>query len=564
MLGRVFSKNYKNIFFWVSLLLVGFGTPFGIPFFAPFAAAFGFALFWMSISDFQRSKERFWWATGWFFIVQLIQLFWFTSHPYAYIYWVWLALSFSMGVQWGLLCLFVTKERLRNASWIEIGALSGFWVLLEWVRLGVLSGFPFNPVGISLAFWEYPLQLASLGGVYGLSFWVMMTNCLAVQWGCTLQKKKALQWACFACFPYLFGWGHILYHESADWRAAPLLSALLVQPNFPSEESMNFASWEEARQHVLQEWEEIEKVIERARATYPDIQLIALPEYVVPYSATFPAYSFSEVTDRMQSIFGESMQAAWPPLEYPYAVWQERYGEWFVSNSFIAQGIANVTHASVVVGLEERLYRPEITELYSSAFHFLPKKSCQERYAKQILVPMGEYIPFSWCRSLAAEYGVTHSFTPGQETKIFESEHRFSPCICYEELYGNLMRECKKKGARWLLNLTNDGWYPSLVWSHFSHARVRAVENGIPILRSCNTGITGALDALGRVIATLPSTQRSSSPAALYVQVPLYGYTPLYFFWGDFGVVILSLFFGVTQLFLRGKRGFFLLYKRKP
>ena len=181
MLGRVFSKYSKSLFWWLSLVLVGLGTPFGVPFFAPFSAALGFALFWMSVSDFPRSKEYFCWATCWFFGVQLMQLFWLTSHPYAYIYLVWLALSFSMGVQWGLLCLCVTQERLRKASWIEIGALSGFWVLLEWLRLGVLSGFPFNPVGITLAFWEYPLQLASVGGVYGLSFWVMATNYLAVQ-----------------------------------------------------------------------------------------------------------------------------------------------------------------------------------------------------------------------------------------------------------------------------------------------------------------------------------------------------------------------------------------------
>lgn len=543
----VSTLRSKRVFWWFSLVLVGMGTPFGISLLAPLVAAGGFALFWISVPEVGLPRDRFWSGTVWFCGVQLMQLFWLTSHPYSYIYFVWFILSFLMGIQWGFLTLFMTKQRLQNFSWIDVGAFSGLWIFLEWARLWVFSGFPFNPVGMTLAFWEYPLQLASIAGVYGLSFWVMITNYLAVQCWLCKSKKKVFFWLLLAAFPYLFGWGHIWYQDLAAPQGT--LTALLLQPNFPSEETMGFASFEEAREHVLQEWEEIAKSVYTALTSHPPVQIIGLPEYVVPYSAAFPAYSLSQVTERLLSIFGKDVEQAWPPLEPPYAMWQEGYGEWFVSNSFISQTIANWANASLVVGLEERESRMDQKKMYSSAFQFFPHTTRQERYAKRVLVPMGEYIPFDWCRSWSAQYGVVHSFTPGQSAAVFEAQHAFSPCICYEELYGHLMRECKKKGACWLLNLTNDGWYPSLVWTHFYHARLRAVENGMPLLRSCNTGITCGVDALSRVVGLLPPAMPSDPASFLRVEVPLKNYTPLYFFWGDWGIMIFSLLLGVVRFF---------------
>ena len=85
------------------------------------------------------------------------------------------------------------------------------------------------------------------------------------------------------------------------------------------------------------------------------------------------------------------------------------------------------------------------------------------------------------------------------------SSVKISPSICMEEMYSFIVRGGRLLNADLLLNITNDGWYPNsrLPKQHFDHGRIRAVENGLPLVRACNTGVTGAVDALGREIASL-------------------------------------------------------------
>lgn len=110
------------------------------------------------------------------------------------------------------------------------------------------------------------------------------------------------------------------------------------------------------------------------------------------------------------------------------------------------------------------------------------------------------------------------------------------------------MRENSQKGAHLLVNLTNDGWYPrsTLPQQHLDHARLRTVENGLPLLRACNTGITTALDSHGRTIAALDNSEEA--PGALQVDVPLHRYRTLYSRTGDALIVLLS---GFCLIFFR-------------
>src|SRR5690606_27562937 len=97
-------------------------------------------------------------------------------------------------------------------------------------------------------------------------------------------------------------------------------------------------------------------------------------------------------------------------------------------------------------------------------------------------------------------------FTPGTKAQVIEHPKvKVGVCICYEETFGNLMRENKQLGASLLVNLTSDVWYPnsSLPWQHFDHARLRTVEMGLPLVRACNTSVTASLDSLGRVEGVL-------------------------------------------------------------
>src|SRR5690606_5954704 len=88
---------------------------------------------------------------------------------------------------------------------------------------------------------------------------------------------------------------------------------------------------------------------------------------------------------------------------------------------------------------------------------------------------------------------------------------------------------------------TNDGWYPQsrLPWQHFEHSRLRTVEAGIPLVRACNTGVTAAVDSLGRDISYLSDAKGDveNIHGSLYVEVPNYTYNTLYTHVGDYMIL---------------------------
>jgi apolipoprotein N-acyltransferase len=535
----------------LSFLLVAFGQPAWAGWVGLIASAIGFALFWRILLDVPQRSNRFFYAVGWYASVQIIQLSWFISHPYLYIYGVLLFCAWLMGTQFGILALFIQRSLFQSIS--NLVGLAAFWTLMEWSRLFILSGLAFNPIGIALTGDIYPLQFASIGGVYLLSFWVILTNLLALRvWILGFNTKRVCWWGSFALIPYLFGVIHFQFHAQAMQRSQadyPVLSALLVQPAFSIEENMGFQSAEEARQFVIHEWHQILSIIQKHQGK--SIDLIVLPENVVPYGTYYSVFPVDQVQAVFKAVFGESSLEALPQLEEPYASYTDTsYGsQWLVSNSYFAQGISNLFHADVVVGLEDAVQvTPKTYELYSAAFQFSPYSTEEaSRYEKRVLVPMGEYIPFEFCRALAAQYGIQGSFTYGKSAKVFAGKVPYSPSICYEEMYGNIIREGRVLGAELLVNLTNDGWYPhsSLPKQHFDHSRLRTVENGIPLIRACNTGVTGAIDSLGRIINILGDDffHCQSLADALHVEIPIYHYQTLYAKFGDRLVMAFCSFF---------------------
>lgn len=538
-----------------SFLLVAFGQPIWNEWLGLFAAIGGFACFWRVLLSIPQAKERFCIAMGWYAGIQIIQLAWFASHPYFYIYGVWLFCAWLMGAQWGLLALWVKPQTFQHVS--KLLALAGFWVICEWSRLFILTGLPFNPVGLSLTGALYPLQFASLGGVYGLSFWVILTNLIVLRaWIQPFTWRKWSFVSLMVLVPYGFGWLQFTWHERQFSQDPRTLDVVLVQTALPLEENMHFQSAEEARRYVLGEWRQILTTLPKQRGQV--IDLIVLPEYLVPYGTYHPVFSLQEIYQLFYDIFGD-VSSFFPSENSPYLdyVWTPNGFEWLVSNAYLVQTLANLFQAHVVVGLEDSVYLEDTlhkAESYSAAFHFTPSEQVPTRYEKRVLVPMGEYIPFEWCRQMASRYGITGSFTCGKEAKVFAGSIPFGVSICYEEMYGHLMRQNRVQGAELLVNLTNDGWYPHshLPKQHFDHVRLRTVENGIPLARACNTGVTGAVDSLGRIISVLGEDHMQAQDLAdsLHVKIPLYHYQTLYSQWGDFtavGLACLCLLGGIIR-----------------
>lgn len=517
----------------LSFVIVAFGQPAWFSLLGIIASLGGYALFWTVLIQLPSAKQRFWLATFWFAAVQAVQLSWFLSHPFWYIYGVFLFLIVTIGMQFGILGVLLTPARLKR--WPSILGLAGLFTIFEWLRLYLLSGFSFNPVGLALTSTIWGLQVASLVGIYGLTFWVIFLNLFTLRvW--LFSPRPLVLWTLVALTPYLFGFVHLQYHrpfiEAAKQSSDTTLRALLVQTAFPTEETLTFPSFESAVEHVEKEWEDIFAILKLEQNRKVD--LLALPEYVVPYGTYLPIYSYTRIKELFIQAFGEEALKVLPALKPPLAL-DER-----VTNAFICQGLANLFQADVVVGLQDDQWvKEDEMQSYSAAFYFWPGGEMGLRYEKRVLLPMGEYIPFEFCREMAKTYGITGSFTCGTEAKVFPGcKAPFGLSICYEETYGHLMRENRLKGAEVLINLTSDVWYPNsrLPQQHFDHARLRAIEAGIPLIRACNTGITGAFDSLGQIIGRL-GEEAEWERTTLYVEVPLYDYTTLYARLGDWLVL---------------------------
>lgn len=545
-----FSMAFNYILFFFSALIVAFGQPAWSSVASILTGAVGFGLFFYGTRDVQNGRNRFWVGTFWFLLVQAVQLSWFISHPYLYIWGVYFFLIFSMGLQFGLIALIATPDRIKRGG-VALG-LAGLWVIFEWSRLYFLSGFSWNPVGLSLTATLYPLQAASIAGVYGLSFWVMWTNLRFYE--ALIRGKSLKKWFVFgflACIPYLAGYFVVEYHDSRIKKNEPKIhTSLLVQTAFPIEECLDCPKGD-LRSYVLGEWRQILRTL--SPYVVDRIDLVVLPEFVVPFGTWSPVFSWHEVRKLFEDYWGDNAVLILPPLEEPWAYWMR--GEWWVSNAFLLQGISNHFSADVIAGLEDAEQIGNKVEHYNAAIYFEPwRYGADKRYKKRVLVPMGEYIPFEWCRDMASKYGVGGSFTPGLQAEVIDgTKGRYGISICYEETYADLMRENKLKGAEVLVNLTSDVWYPNskLTAQHRDHAKLRVTEGGLPLLRSCNTGVTCGIDSLGREVATLGEDEWQQ--AALKVEVPLYHYPTLYTFTGDKLILGFS-FMAVFLLWLRRNR----------
>lgn len=541
----IFSQCLLTV---ISFLLVAFGQPAWFSWSGLLAAAGGYALFWRVLLAYPSRWCRFILASLWFLAVQLVQLSWFASHPYLYIYSVYFLLSLAIGFQFGLIAIFITPDLFRRFKPINFLAIAALWTVQEWARLFVVCGFSWNPVGLAFTGNLYALQMASLGGVLGLSFWLIVVNLFALNaW---VQPQKKIMWIgiwlALAMTPYIYGAVHVAVHKQGMARQQDSMKAVLVQTAFPVEETKEFSDREGIVRHVIEEWRQVLKVTKKHRGQ--PVQLVVLPEFVVPFGTYSFIYPLKDVMASFLEIFSPDRLDFLPTLDFPLAAFQqtEKGPQFLVNNAYWVQALANYFKADMLVGLEDAEdVSPGIREYYSAAIFVHPQKDkiandfFAERYSKRVLLPMGEYIPFSFFASLAQRYGVFGSFTPGKEAAVMTSGGvLFSPSICYEETFGDVIREGRKKGAQVLVNLTSDAWYPNskLPRQHLDHARLRTVENGVPLLRACNTGVTAALDSLGRTHAVLggdyPEEVEWVSDS-LFVDIPLYTYGTLYSRFGD-------------------------------
>jgi apolipoprotein N-acyltransferase len=228
----------------------------------------------------------------------------------------------------------------------------------------------------------------------------------------------------------------------------------------------------------------------------------------------------------------------WPESAFPFLLTREPDALAQIA-SLLPQGAVLITGA---VRAPETAPGVAPAGAYNSVYVIDHDGSILSVYDKVHLVPFGEYLPF---QSLLESLGIMQltklpgGFIAGERRRAQSVPRapRFLPLICYEIIFPD---EAVPRGERpgWLLNLTNDGWfgYSSGPYQHLQQARVRAIEQGLPLVRAANTGISAVVDPLGRIIKSLPLSTEGVLDSALPRRID----PPLYVRTGD-GVVGLIL-----------------------
>ncbi|MGE0122559.1 MAG: apolipoprotein N-acyltransferase [Vicinamibacterales bacterium] len=328
------------------------------------------------------------------------------------------------------------------------------WVAGEFARGHILGGFPWVPLGSSMAPVLPVVQLASLIGVYGLSWYLVAHSTLiaVVIIGTPAQRVRA-GIAAVALLAAVSIWGGLRLADGALTRAGTPLAVALVQANIRQEEK-----WDERMAP------EIERRYDRLtrQAAAAGAEVVLWPESATPYY-------FNEAPSRAAAV----------------------------------RALVRDTGTPLLFGTDE-IERGQPPRYYNSAFMLAPDGAVAAVYRKMQLVPFGEFVPLRSMLFFVSPLveGVS-DFSPGDRvTMLPMAGHMASTAICYEIVYPHLAREAVRQGAELLTTITNDAWYgdSSAPYQHFALASLRAVEQGRYLARAANTGISGVVDPYGRVI----------------------------------------------------------------
>jgi apolipoprotein N-acyltransferase len=186
----------------------------------------------------------------------------------------------------------------------------------------------------------------------------------------------------------------------------------------------------------------------------------------------------------------------WPETAtpYPFDRYQQALADATPRNGLLVSG-----------AVRAQLHEGLPPDVWNSLVAVGPDGTIVGTYDKFHLVPFGEYVPLHDVLPFISKFtpGIL-DFTagPGPRTLRLPGLPPVGPLICYEIIFPGQVVDAEDRPA-WILNLTNDGWYgiSSGPYQHFVSARLRAVEEGVPVVRAANTGISGVIDAYGRVLS---------------------------------------------------------------
>lgn len=329
------------------------------------------------------------------------------------------------------------------------------WVGSEYLRSWIGGGFPWVLLGYSQTTVLPIAQVASIGGVFLLSFVVALVSAAATWTALSTRRSRWLvSGGVIAAVLAMSVWGAVRIRDGRLAREGDTLRVGLVQGNIAQEDKWN-----------------------------PALAMAILNRYL-------------DLSRRALSAGADVV--IWPESSTPF---------FLEENPALAAEIRSLARQSgtpFVVG-SDQIERAQQNRFFNSAFLVGPDGQTRAVYRKMHLVPFGEYVPL---RQLLPFVGplveAVSDFSPGLEPVLLPiGDHRLSVAICYEVVYPWLIRSFVLGGSDLLVTITNDAWYgtTSAAYQHWEQASLRAVEQGRYLVRAANTGISGIVDPYGRVIA---------------------------------------------------------------
>ncbi len=336
-----------------------------------------------------------------------------------------------------------------------------FWTGLEWIRSWLLTGFPWGSMGYSQWNNHAGIQIASITGVYGVSFVVLLFNAAIAHLIISSSNlRRAIKGAVFplAIVALSFVYGGFCLSGSVDTSGSVKLG--LVPGNVSQAEK-----WKS--EHAPKIFKRYLGLTEKANAANPD--LIVWPETSIhPQILSGRAETYRQRLYRMLQEHQIHLLAGAPVREAD-------------------------------------------RKFYNSVFLLSPAGEKLGSYSKMHLVPFGEYVPFS---SALPNFIQFETFAHGKSINLLPlgdfKDSKMGIAICFESVFPNLFRKFVAKGAEIMGILTNDSWFVGTTApaQHLSAAPFRAVENRISVFRCANGGISCIIDPFGRIASeTVTPTQ---------------------------------------------------------
>jgi apolipoprotein N-acyltransferase len=338
------------------------------------------------------------------------------------------------------------------------------WPALEWARLS-LTGQLWNALGYSQAYQPYLIQMAKWGGVYAVSFLIVVVNA-AVALVLLVRSKQALL---IASTIIVFAIGAILLSNRSSQTSQlqdPAIRILALQPNVPMT--------------IVKSADEMRQLTERHLTRSLEL-LRQSPDDGVPRLLIWP----------------ES------PMNFEYA----RNADFQTLVSVFAR-----EHRTALL-FNSQEPAPN-NGIYNSAILVNEQGKLVGQYDKIRLLPFGEYVPLPrWLPGASLITAIVGDFTPGANYTLFQvGELKAGVFICVESAYPSIARAFTQAGADVLINVSNDGYLgrTAVMRQHLANAVFRAVENGRPVVRVTNSGITAFIDERGDVSGETEAFQEAT------------------------------------------------------